>query len=70
MDEIIKGGIPIKVVNIGNIAKREGSIQIKKSVNLTENDISLIRKMIADGIKVIAQMLPNESDQSIETYLK
>ena len=26
--------------------------------------------MIDDGIKVTAQMIPNESDQSIEIYLK
>lgn len=70
MNEIIKNGVPIKTVNIGNIAKKEGSVQIKKSVNLTEDDIALIKSMIADGINITAQMLPNESDQSIEAYLK
>ncbi|AEM20679.1 PTS system, IIB componen [Brachyspira intermedia PWS/A] len=70
MNEIIKNGVPIKTVNIGNVAKKEGSVQIKKSVNLTEDDIALIKSMIADGINVTAQMLPNESDQSIEAYLK
>ncbi|TXJ46811.1 PTS system mannose/fructose/N-acetylgalactosamine-transporter subunit IIB [Brachyspira pilosicoli] len=70
MNEIIKNGVPIKTVNIGNVAKKEGSVQIKKSVNLTEDDIALIKSMIADGINITAQMLPNESDQSIEAYLK
>lgn len=70
MNEIIKDGVPIETVNIGNVAKKEGSVQIKKSVNLTDEDIELIKDMIADGIKVTAQMLPNESDQSIEAYLK
>ncbi|WPC36750.1 PTS sugar transporter subunit IIB [Brachyspira hyodysenteriae] len=70
MNEIIKDGVPIETVNIGNVAKKEGSVQIKKSVNLTDEDIALIKYMIADGIKVTAQMLPNESDQSIEAYLK
>ncbi len=70
MKEIIKNGVPIKTVNIGNVAKKEGSVQIKKSVNLTEDDIALIKSMIADGINITAQMLPNESDQSIEAYLK
>ncbi|MEI0558198.1 PTS sugar transporter subunit IIB [Brachyspira intermedia] len=70
MNEIIKNGVPIKTVNVGNVAKKEGSVQIKKSVNLTEDDIALIKSMIADGINVTAQMLPNESDQSIEAYLK
>lgn len=70
MNDIIKGGIPIKVVNIGNVANKEGSVKIKKSVSLIEDEINLIKNMISDGIKVTAQMLPNESEQSIEIYLK
>lgn len=70
MSDLIEGGIQIESVNIGNVAKKEKAIQIKKSVHLTEDDISLIKNMIANGIKVTAQMIPNESDQSIEIYLK
>lgn len=70
MSDLIEGGIQIESVNIGNIAKKEDAIQIKKSVHITEDDISLIKNMIANGIKVTAQMIPNESDQSIEIYLK
>lgn len=70
MNDIIEGGIDIESVNIGNVAKKEDAIQIKKSVHLTKNDISLIKNMIENGIKVTAQMIPNESDQSIEMYLK
>lgn len=70
MSDLIEGGIQIESVNIGNIAKKEDAIQIKKSVHLTKDDISLIKNMIANGIKVTAQMIPNESDQSIEIYLK
>lgn len=70
MSDLVEGGIQIESVNIGNIAKKEDAIQIKKSVHLTKDDISLIKNMIANGIKVTAQMIPNESDQSIEIYLK
>ena len=70
MNDIIEGGINIESVNIGNLAKKEDAIQIKKSVHLTKNDISLIKNMIENGIKVTAQMIPNESEQSIEIYLK
>lgn len=61
--------LPIKKVNIGNVAAKEGSVQIKKSVNLTEHDINLIKEMINKGIEITAQMVPNESDQSIVNYL-
>lgn len=69
METLIGAGVPIKAVNVGNVAKREGSRQIKKSVNLTDQDITDIQSMIDQGVTVTAQMLPNESDQSILSFL-
>lgn len=69
MAELIRQGVKIGRVNVGNVAKREGSRNIKKSVNLTEQDIADIREMIQTGHEVTAQMIPNESDQSILNYL-
>ena len=69
MAALIKAGVPITGVNVGNVAKREGSRQIKKSVNLTETDIQDIRGIIDSKVPVTAQMLPNESDQSILSFL-
>lgn len=69
MAALIEGEAPIPLVNVGNVAKREGSRPIKKSVNLTQEDEDCIRKIIGLGIPVTAQMIPNESDQSIENYL-
>ena len=69
MAELVAAGMEIPSVNVGNVAQREGSKQIKKSVNLTEQDIVEIKDIIAKGIPVTAQMIPNESDQSILNYL-
>ena len=70
MAELIRRGVEIDRVNVGNVAKREGSRNIKKSVNLTEQDIADIQEMIRGGHSVTAQMIPNESDQSILNYLQ
>lgn len=70
MAELIRRGVEIDRVNVGNVAKREGSRNIKKSVNLTEQDIEDIHEMIRGGHSVTAQMIPNESDQSILNYLQ
>ena len=70
MAELIRRGVEIARVNVGNVAKREGSRNIKKSVNLTEQDIEDIHEMIRAGHSVTAQMIPNESDQSILNYLQ
>lgn len=69
MAELVKNGVAIPLVNVGNVAKREGSRPIKKSVNLTEEDEKCIRDILDKGIPVTAQMIPNESDQSITNYL-
>ncbi|MDD3252800.1 MAG: PTS sugar transporter subunit IIB [Lachnospiraceae bacterium] len=69
MTALIRAGVPITAFNVGNVAKREGSRPIKKSVNLTEQDIAQITELVENGIRVTAQMLPNESDQSVLTML-
>lgn len=69
MAELVAAGLEIPSVNVGNVAQREGSRQIKKSVNLTDQDIVQIKQIMEKGIPVTAQMIPNESDQSILNYL-
>ncbi|MBP2097557.1 PTS system mannose/fructose/N-acetylgalactosamine-transporter subunit IIB [Enterococcus rivorum] len=70
MFELIEAGIPLKTFNVGNMSQKEGSKAIKKSVALTEEDIQLINQMIGNGIKITAQMIPSESDESITNFIK
>lgn len=67
---IIDAGVTLPGVNVGNLAHQEGLRKIKKSVSLSEVDIATIQSIIAGGVKVTAQMIPDESDASIETFLK
>lgn len=67
---IVDAGVAVPGVNVGNLAHQEGLRKIKKSVSLSEEDISLIRGILASGVKVTAQMIPDESDVSIESFLK
>lgn len=69
MADLVRAGVSIPAFNVGNVAQREGSRPIKKSVNLTEQDIAEIREMVDKGVEVTAQMLPNESGQSILNML-
>lgn len=69
MTFLVDNGIAIKTVNVGNIAKKEDAVQIKKSVHVNEQDISNIQHLLEKGVHVTAQMIPSESDQSITAYL-
>ena len=62
-------GFEIESVNVGNASFKDGKVKVKKSVNLFEEEIAMINEIIASGVKVTAQMLPNETDASIEVFL-
>ena len=66
---LVDAGVPPPGVNVGNLAHHDGYQKIKKSVSLSDADISLIREILAKGVKVTAQMIPDESNASIETFL-
>ncbi|MGB6127811.1 MAG: PTS N-acetylgalactosamine transporter subunit IIB [Psychrilyobacter sp.] len=66
---LVKGGIPIKVVNIGNMHMSEGKIQISKSVCVDENDIKTLKKLNELGVKLEIQRVPTESKEDIMSLI-
>ena len=70
MKYLIENGVSLKKFNVGNIAARDASIPIKKSVSLTKTDIENINALIGEGIEITAQMLPDEPDVTIIDYIK
>lgn len=70
MRAMVEGGVKLETVNIGNVAPHGDAIQIKRSVYLDQQDIADVKAMIAAGVNVTAQMVPNEPATSITTFLK
>ena len=70
MKYLIENVVSLKKFNVGNIAARDASIPIKKSVSLTKTDIENINVLIGEGIEITAQMLPDEPDVTIIDYIK
>jgi PTS system mannose-specific IIB component len=67
--ELVEKGLPIQKVNVGNMGAKEGTVAIKKSVHITDKDRADFEKLIAAGIQVTAQMVPDESDEPLRKYL-
>lgn len=65
----IDAGVDLKLFNVGNLSHKEGQKKIKNSVSLSESDITLLRELTASGISITAQMVPSESNASIEAFL-
>lgn len=66
--DLIDAGVPIESFNLGNASSREGTLQIKKSVFLTEAEIAKILELEKAGIVVTAQMVPMEEEKRFSQF--
>ncbi len=66
--KMMEAGINLLPVNIGNMSNRPGTTQYKKSISMTEDEKAAVEKLLQSGIKVTAQMVPEEPDVSIENF--
>jgi mannose/fructose/N-acetylgalactosamine-specific phosphotransferase system component IIB len=64
-------GIPeISSVNFGGIRSKAGSRLVSKAVALTEEDITLIRDLLARGIELEARQVPTDTRLSVESLIR
>ena len=65
---MMDAGVALLPVNIGNMSNRPGTTQYKKSVSMTPEERAAVDKLLAAGIKVTAQMVPDDPAVGIETF--
>lgn len=65
---MLDAGVDLLPVNIGNMSNRPGTTQYKKSISMTGEEKAAVDKLLASGIKVTAQMVPDDPDVSIESF--
>ena len=57
---LVKGGVPFKQVNVGNMHFSEGKNQIHKTVSVDQDDIQTFRALNDLGIECTIQRVPEE----------
>jgi len=57
--KLVEGGAKIDSINLGQMAWRQGRVQIAKTVSVSKEDVEAIKKLIERGIKVWYQQLPD-----------
>ncbi|WP_125702635.1 PTS system mannose/fructose/N-acetylgalactosamine-transporter subunit IIB [Lacticaseibacillus daqingensis] len=67
---LIAAGLPIKQFNVGNMSAKAGTHAVKKSVNVTDEQVALFNRLMADGVTITAQMVPDDQAASLATFLK
>lgn len=67
--DLIDMGLEIKEINVGNMAPKEGTKQIKKSVSVTEEDVNVFKELDKRGVEVTSIMVPDEAKSRIIDYI-
>lgn len=67
---LLEGGLSIKLINVGNMSNKEDTVAIKNSINITEQDRKDFEELIDNGVKLTAQMVPNDPVENLQSYLK
>ncbi|WDV47166.1 PTS N-acetylgalactosamine transporter subunit IIB [Clostridiaceae bacterium M8S5] len=57
---LVKGGVPIDKVNIGNMHYSEGKKQISPTVSVDENDINTLKELDKLGVKLDLRGVPED----------
>ena len=66
---LVKGGVPIKKLNIGNMHMAAGKKQITKAICVNEDDINTLKELKKLGVTIEAQRVPTESIEDIFKYI-
>ncbi|MBS4538116.1 PTS N-acetylgalactosamine transporter subunit IIB [Clostridium sp. D2Q-11] len=62
---LVKGGVPIKEVNVGNMHYAEGKEQITSTISVDENDKETFRELNKLGVKLDLRKVPDEKGKDI-----
>ena len=67
--DLMDRGLEIKEINVGNMAKRDNTVQIKKSLSITKEELENFEELMNRGVRLIARMVPDESEVLLENFL-
>ena len=58
--QLVEAGVPIEEINVGNMSQTNETKSITKSINVTDEDISVFEKLDEKNIQIVAQMVPGD----------
>lgn len=68
--ELVKKGVPISHINVGNMSQTTETKHLNKSINVTDKDIEIFKMLKAEGIKLTNQMVPGDKENNFMDLLK
>ncbi|WP_281197811.1 PTS system mannose/fructose/N-acetylgalactosamine-transporter subunit IIB [Staphylococcus schleiferi] len=68
--ELVNQGVAIETLNVGNMSQTDETRAITNSINVTDEDIENFKKLDAQGVKIVSQMVPNDKAVNFFTLVK
>ncbi len=68
--KLVKGGVPIQKINVGNIHNKEGSTKISRSLYFSQEDYKALAELDKLGIEFDARSTPLGNTGEIEVNIK
>jgi len=59
----------IKTINLGGMKSGKDRRQISKAVNVSPEDVQMIKEMVADGIRINVQLVPDDPETDVMKVL-
>lgn len=69
-EKLIKGTDKFKVLNLGGIKAREGTRNISKAINVTQEEEETLKELINLGVEVEIRQIPNDQKIMAKSVLK
>jgi len=67
---LVEAGVPLETVNVGNMSQTPETRAITRSINVVDKDVEDFRKLAEKGVKLTAQMVPNDPVSDFLSLLK
>ena len=67
---LVKGGVPIKKVNIGNMHMADGKRQVATSVAVNDDDVACFKELQDLGVELEIKRVPDTAAESIDKLFK
>ena len=64
---LVEAGVPLETLNVGNMSQSDETRPITRSINVVDADVEAFHKLAEKGVKLTAQMVPNDP---VEDFLK
>lgn len=57
---LVEAGVPLETLNVGNMSQTPETRSITRSINVVDKDVEDFHKLAEKGVKLTAQMVPND----------